>query len=595
MIALAAGLLAFAFAPALEYPMAGPGAGARVVAGDLDNDCDVDLVVVRDRLVVAENPSLNLLFNDGAGGFDRNRELDGGRGLLDVVAADLDHDGDLDLLTAESFERDPVPSPLCRAGEPRVAVLAGDGTGGFTLQACHAAQDHPSALAVADFHADHRPDLLVANAPAGGGGATSAEALLLRALWGGALQSGRRAFDQRADDLEAGDLDGDGRLDVVIAGRTGSYAALGAGDGTFSPPGGELTGPARRIALGDIDGDGDLDLAAVGSEPQSAADDVVWIALNDGSGSFPSVTSYPTGSHPVDVEIGDLDGDGDGDVVVANGRANTVFVYAAAPSGALGAPQPFAAGDDPTALVIEDLDGDGDLDLAVTDRNELPDGSVGDGSVSVLLQDAPAPLDVAPAPLPSGEAGVAYAACLRARGGAPPYAWSAHGGLPPGLALDGLTGRVAGVPSADGMFPFTAVVTDAAAAEASRPRDIAIAPRALVPGRVPPTLRVAGYDAATGAVVIQFAPACGATDHALHAGPLERVSRYDYDWTFCGLGAGGSATVPAGPGRNRFFLLAARAADFEGSAGRSAAGAERPGPPLVLGCPRPSRPAGDCP
>jgi len=90
--------------------------------------------------------------------------------------------------------------------------------------------------------------------------------------------------------------------------------------------------------------------------------------------SFATKVDFPAGNLPADLAIGDFDGDGRPDLVVANHNDNTFSVYRnlASPgtisSGSLAEPVNFATGRNPIAVAVGDLDGDGKLDLAVANH-----------------------------------------------------------------------------------------------------------------------------------------------------------------------------------------------------------------------------------
>ncbi|GGF11000.1 hypothetical protein GCM10011383_22750 [Hymenobacter cavernae] len=162
-----------------------------------------------------------------------------------------------------------------------------------------------------------------------------------------------------------GDVDGDGDLDVVSA----AGIRLNNGTGTFGESQPLPTPAARALALGDIDGDGDLDLLTV--NPNAAG--TVSVRLNNGSGTYGGSQEVEVGSFPARLNLGDLDGDGDLDFITTNnpatsGAAGSVSVRFNNGSGI------FASGQEITtsgqvSTALGDVDSDGDLDLLLASYN----------------------------------------------------------------------------------------------------------------------------------------------------------------------------------------------------------------------------------
>jgi len=181
------------------------------------------------------------------------------------------------------------------------------------------------------------------------------------------------------------DFNGDGKLDLVAVGSltglpSGTVSVLlGYGDGAFQPPVNyNVPGSGRFVAVGDFNRDGKPDLAVVnGTSPSAGAN--VAILLGNGDGTFQPAVTYPAGSDPVWVAVGDFNGDGKPDLAVANTHTNTVSLLIGNGDGTFGAPMSIAAGASPASVVAADFNEDGKLDLAVANLNNPS------GCVSILL------------------------------------------------------------------------------------------------------------------------------------------------------------------------------------------------------------------
>jgi len=126
------------------------------------------------------------------------------------------------------------------------------------------------------------------------------------------------------------------------------------------------------VAIGDLNGDGKLDLVAANS-----GSNTVSVLLGNGAGAFGAKTDFATGSAPYSVAIGDVNNDGIPDLVVANSGSNTVSVLFGNGAGGFGAKTDFATGTGPRSVTIGDVSGDGRPDLVVA--------NFGSNTVSVLL------------------------------------------------------------------------------------------------------------------------------------------------------------------------------------------------------------------
>jgi hypothetical protein len=187
--------------------------------------------------------------------------------------------------------------------------------------------------------------------------------------------------------IRVADITGDGSLDVVAPNMGGFFSLPGTaqdlevfengGAGTFTSIAADAVGGhvarLRQIAIGDVDGDGDLDMYA----PDGGGADADAYFINDGTGAFTdeSSTLLPgTMSNAGAARFADIDGDGDLDLIVADGYGNsgndeTLHFYVNDGSGAMteaaGAAPGEAAGNDIDDIDVADFDRDFDLDVLI--------------------------------------------------------------------------------------------------------------------------------------------------------------------------------------------------------------------------------------
>jgi FG-GAP-like repeat/PASTA domain len=161
----------------------------------------------------------------------------------------------------------------------------------------------------------------------------------------------------------AADLDGDGNADLANVDWMSATVsvALGRGDGTFGKRTAYRTGryPAG-IAAGDVDADGDPDLVSASADRAGS----VSVFLNQGSGRFLRAGTYASAAKAYAVAAGDIDRDGIVDLVTANYGADHMTVLAGQGGGRFRLTRRYT-GARATDVALGDLNGDGTLDAAL--------------------------------------------------------------------------------------------------------------------------------------------------------------------------------------------------------------------------------------
>ncbi len=388
------------FRSAVTYD-SGASHAVSVTVGDVNEDGKPDLVVANYCFISSNcaTGSVGVLLGRGDGRFRAAVTYSsGGYEAQSVAVEDVNRDGKLDLLVANVIC---APSG-CATGSVGVLLGNGDGTfqpavtydsGGFSAE----------SVAVEDVNKDGKPDLLVANTCVGNGGfdcETGSVGVLL-GNGDGTFQTPVRYVSggTGASSVVVMDVNEDGSPDLLVAnacGNNGNYGCmigsvgvlLGNGDGTFHAAVNYTSGGYEpySVAVGDLNGDGNPDLLVANRCVDNGnCNGVVGVRLGNGDGTFQPVVTYDSGGYEAQsVAVADVNGDDKPDLVVANVCADSnctnggvVGVLLGNGDGTFQAAMSYGSG----GLVAEsvsvaDVNGDGKPDLLVAN---------GDGSVSVLL------------------------------------------------------------------------------------------------------------------------------------------------------------------------------------------------------------------
>jgi outer membrane protein assembly factor BamB len=359
-----------------------------LVAADLTGDGLADLAVAEHGTIPLPGTTVHVLRSDldePTPGFAPIASLTVGNNPAGVAAADVDSDGQLDLVTADY-------------GSSRVSVIRRSVGGGFLASEPHTVGSNPTAVAVVELTGDLRPDIAVTTAGnrtltiLGNGGA---------GVFSNAGNHAVRDFPQTVTPVDA---DADGRLDLAVTCQSADAVVV-----LLSRPPSLEYAPWVAVAAGsqpraavaaDLDGDGDLDLAVA-----NAVSGTMSFLRNDGAGGYTLHQTLAVGAGPDSIAAADFNRDGRVDLALNAPSATPtrgVSILLAKP-----APEPrgefenavvVAVGSTPDALAVGDFNRDGIPDLAVCDKVSSPgyvrillgDGSGGfPGGSSVTVADQP--------------------------------------------------------------------------------------------------------------------------------------------------------------------------------------------------------------
>lgn len=341
-----------------------------VVAADLDGDGDIDLAFAQSDQGITGNRVL-VFRNQGDGTFGPQSSFVSGKGPTGITLLDADQDGDLDLATAN-----------WQWNESDLSVLYNDGSAGFsTRRDFPIPNTQPYKVESGDLDGDGFPEL-VATVRDG----IPAIAVLFNDGAGGfaapVLYSSGLGTITSVPGLGVADVDRDNDLDVLFAesltGEVGLFRNDGTGsfgelEGVGSP--GLLFGQGHDFAVGDLTGDGWPDVVAVSHSMQSGH----LFVPGDGAGGFLAGTTYRTGEMARAVALGDTDQDGDLDVLVANSGSNTLTVHENE-GGSFSMPVKVLAAGITMENAIGDLDNDGDGDIVTASSVVTTLHNQGDGT-----------------------------------------------------------------------------------------------------------------------------------------------------------------------------------------------------------------------
>ena len=324
-----------------------------IAVGDFNEDGKLD-VVVADR----NADSFSYLAGNGNGTFAAAVAFSAGFQPADVAVADFDGDGHLDVAVANNLSQD-------------VTVAYGDGKGDFPTRRQFLSDAGTIGVLAGwffphlmlDANNDGRPDAVTLNIVFQV--ASTYEVLLSRP--GRTFQAAENVSTlSKPSALAVGDINSDGRPDMVLADQESAVTLITPGADGFSTRSFDVGGGSIGVWLADLNGDAHPDLIVL-------RDDRVVIALGDGHGGFGAKSEYMVSTASGGITAADFNEDGAMDIVVTEGDNGTIALLLGHGDGTFSGPTHFSVLPTsgpitdifPLAVIAQDLDKDGHVDLAV--------------------------------------------------------------------------------------------------------------------------------------------------------------------------------------------------------------------------------------
>jgi hypothetical protein len=324
------------YQPGVQYSITGTDPSGIVVV-DLTNSGTRDLVVSNygsgTATVFMHNPATPGTYLAGA-------TLTTGGQPNQVVSADINGDGLPDLVFADV------------SGNAIVMLQNASTPGQFEAPVKLATNGQTTSVAIADVNGDGKPDIVTTVFDANGNNGAVLVFLQSTSAPGTFATPVSYAAGAQPEAVRIADVNGDNLPDLIVAdygpggdgtGTSGVSVLIQnpAAAGTFLAP---VTYPTYwgpvDVAVGDLNGDGkpDLVVASAGPDPTGAVS--VLLQSTTTAGTFGTATAYPGYGQPLSVAIADLNGDGRPDIAVADGYSATVMLQNAASPGTFANPTP---------------------------------------------------------------------------------------------------------------------------------------------------------------------------------------------------------------------------------------------------------------
>ena len=366
-----------------------------LAVGDFNHDGNLDIAID------SFGSRVDILLGTGTGAFapapiptylTTANQTGFGGGMIET--ADLRGSGNLDLVMSTGYAATGV-------------IMYGNGDGTFETPVIYPLPEYDDAVvAVADFNRDGKPDIVFGTEGASFALDPNFITVMLNKPGGFdpppsqfvVTSPADQAFAENPIGIALGDLNGDGKLDLVVTLWGGTFGPiidgqipnpphvnpntqqvttqgqiavlLGNGDGSFAEPHFFLVG-TRPIApkIADLTGDGKKDIAVA-----NLITNTISVLKGNGDGTFQTAIDLPSGAGPNTLAIADVNGDGKPDIISTNNTDRTVGVYFnnSTPGNlSFAAAVTYPVGLYPSGIVTRDFNGDGKIDIVVLNNGDV--------------------------------------------------------------------------------------------------------------------------------------------------------------------------------------------------------------------------------
>jgi Ca2+-binding RTX toxin-like protein len=339
-------------------------------AADVNGDGSADLVTANRTYNDNYADTVSVLLGDGKGSFAQPTTFAVGQSPDPVSVADVNGDGNADLVTANqgTFDQDTYAWK-----NSNISMLLGDGKGSFAPQITFAMEStfashnsafatHHNSINVADVNGDDKLDIVKANS-------NNISVLLGNGKGSFAIPTTFTGTGFESSTMNVADMNSDGKMDAITANEYGNDISvlLGDGEGGFAQPTTFVTSSNKSrfssgwnpklMSVADMNGDGNVDLVIMADNSNGH----FLLLLGDGKGSFAQPTTWASSYYGY-MSVADINGDGNADVITNGSGSDFISVSLGDGLGNFVESRIFTD-KSLKSMSVADMNGDGKLDI----------------------------------------------------------------------------------------------------------------------------------------------------------------------------------------------------------------------------------------